>query len=169
MRYMTFAAVVVGLGAVSACSSSSSSDGSGGSGASSQDTTTTSGTGGTGGGGGGAGGTLDCSAEATAAACGDCCETQTPGGNAAVLSKTYIRCGCDAMAPCLEQCETNDATNVCGADGTINLEAARNNRACAGCIIALADDAACMLKFASDCNADPTCKTYGSCIIGCPM
>ncbi|WP_437287570.1 hypothetical protein [Sorangium sp. So ce406] len=179
MKILSFAAILVTVCAAAACSDDGGSGGDGGAGggggASGSTTSTTSsgsgssvttGTGGSGeggsgeGGGGEGGGGLDCT---------DQCFEDNQQGGLEFLQFTLDACGCAEGATCASTCDTTDeATDVCGDDGSGDLLSIQGNAECVECLEGLADEDACIKTVEDACTASEGCNAFAECVAACP-
>ncbi|KYF64460.1 hypothetical protein BE11_45155 [Sorangium cellulosum] len=178
MKILSFAAILVTVCAAAACSDDGGSGGDGGAGggggasgsttSSGSGSSVTTGTGGEGGsgeggsgeGGSGEGGGVDCTAQ--------CFEDNQQGG-VEFLQLTLDACGCAEGATCASTCDTTDeATDVCGDDGSGDLLAIEGNTACVDCLDGLADEDACIKTVEDACTASEGCNAFAECVAACP-
>jgi hypothetical protein len=109
-----------------------------------------------------------CADMATFDDCASCFDMMDPDGYTAFATHLVFNCGCDAMAPCLMDCDTMDmATDVCGDGGMVNLDAMTPD-ACVTCINGVMQGDACLTGFQMDCGADQTCADFIAELQTCP-
>ena len=113
-------------------------------------------------------GMMGCADMATFDDCASCFDMMDPDGYTAFATHLVFNCGCDAMAPCLTDCDTMDmATDVCGDGGMVNLDAMTPD-ACVMCINGVMQGDACLTGFQMDCGADQTCADFIAELQTCP-